>query len=364
MAFPNGWRFRLSITIDKDQIDSDLTDWTLAFDESFDSTLTSVNGPLDADGTRPSVNGGGDVRFSSDAEGNTRLAVDIRTWVTNNTPGSATCEVAVKVPNVSSSTDTTIYMWWGKSGETQPSASDTYGQYNAYDSDYVDVWPLTEGGASARLDRTSTQDSLTRSGNTDSVAGQLGNANTFDGSGDRLVKSTPNELSGLSIFTIEALQKAPHNDDHAIVCLSDINGLGWWCDNVTSISGRQKTISFLCFSSRIEGASDAWTNNSWQHVAAVSTGSQLRLYISGSEDANSPISASGTLPSNQIRVGSWVLSSAYDRDGELDEVRISDVERSAAWIAANENNQMNTSGFLTWGSITQLDLPRSHGYIF
>ena len=118
MAFPDGWLHRVALTIDHDDIDSDLTNWTLVFDQSFNAVLTQVNGPLDADGTRPSINGGGDIRFSSDAAGANRLAVDIRTWVTNNTPASATCEVAVKIPSVLSSVDTTIYMWWGKSGES------------------------------------------------------------------------------------------------------------------------------------------------------------------------------------------------------------------------------------------------------
>ncbi len=115
MAFPTGWAYRLPITIDKDDISADLTDWTMVFDQSFDSVMTQVNGPLDADGTRPSIDGGGDVRFSSDSAGTTRLSVDVREWSTNNTPASAEAEIAVRVPAVSSSVDTIIYMWWGKS---------------------------------------------------------------------------------------------------------------------------------------------------------------------------------------------------------------------------------------------------------
>ena len=91
MAFPTDWAHKLSITIDSDFISSALTNWTLVFDQSFSSLLTAVNGPLDADGTSPSINGGGDVRFSSDEAGTTQLACDIRNWATNNTPGSATC---------------------------------------------------------------------------------------------------------------------------------------------------------------------------------------------------------------------------------------------------------------------------------
>jgi hypothetical protein len=102
MSFVTDYQYKMPITIDHTKIDSDLIDWTLVFDQDLSSKLTAVNGPLDADGDRPSINGGGDIRFSSDAIGASRLACDIRDWSTNNTPASATCEVAVKVGSISS----------------------------------------------------------------------------------------------------------------------------------------------------------------------------------------------------------------------------------------------------------------------
>lgn len=102
------WQYTYSIEIDNQFIDDDLLDWTLVFDQNFSSLLTAENGPLDADGLRASKNGGGDIRFSSDENGTNELAFDLRDWSTDNNPSAATCEIAVKIPTLNSSSTTTI----------------------------------------------------------------------------------------------------------------------------------------------------------------------------------------------------------------------------------------------------------------
>ena len=147
-GFPLGWAHRVPITINHDQIDENLTDFTLVLTEEMSAVLSSVDGPLDADGLRPSIDGGGDVRFSADEAGTQRLAVDVREWDTDNDPASGSLEVAVKVPSISSSTDTTIYLWWGNSEAVQPGPAQEFGQYAAYDAG---AWLASaDGGASDR----------------------------------------------------------------------------------------------------------------------------------------------------------------------------------------------------------------------
>jgi hypothetical protein len=372
MAFPTGWAHKVAITIDHDDIDADLTNWTLVFDESFDSVLTQVNGPLDADGTRASINGGGDIRFSSDSAGSNQLACDIRTWVTNNTPGSATCEAAVGIGSVSSSVDTTIYMWWGKSGETQPAANTTYGQYNAYDSDYELVYPLDENSGS-RLDRTSNQETLTPNSAPTAVDGIVGNANSFDGLSDYLYSGTSNPIEGGSTFTVECWSKAPRSQpngytDASIVTLAvageTSDALGFWCDSASPGSGRSNLVSWLVAGERIESDTGQWTDDTWEHFAGTSNSTTLKLLVDGVEVTDSPKSATiGNARSNtRFVVAAWDFDlDRYERDGEIDELRISSTVRANAWIAANYDNQRNKTGFLTWGTIqdvggTQVDV--------
>ena len=44
-------------------------------------------------------------------------------------------------------------------------------------------------------------------------------------------------------------------------------------------------------------------------------------------------------------------NSEREWDGLIDELRISSIVRSAAWLKASYNNQFNVSGFLTFGEI-------------
>jgi hypothetical protein len=361
----SGWSHRVALTISAAYIDEDLTNWTLVFDQSFMSFLTQVDGPLDADGDCPSLNGGGDIRFSSDEAGANRLACDIRDWSTDNTPANATCEVAVKIPSVSSSTDQTIYMWWGKSGETQPAVTDTYGQYNAYDSDYELVYPLSEN-TGLRFDRTSNQETLTPNSTPTAVDGIVGKANSFDGLDDYLYSGTSNPIEGGNTFTVECWSKAPRSQpngytDASIVTLATAgvtsDALGFWCDAASPASGRSNLIAWLVAGERIESDTGQWTDDTWEHFAGTSSSTTLKLLINGVEVTDSPKSvAIGNVRSNtRFLVAAWDFDlDRYERSGEIDELRISSTVRANAWIAANYHNQRNASGFLNFGPIEDI----------
>ena len=126
MAFPTGWGRLCAITIDKDEVDANLSNFTVVLSEA---GLPSEM--FDADGSHPALEGGGDIRFSSDEGGLTQLPCDIRAFHIDNDPANGYADIAVKVASVSSSTNTVIYIWYNKSGESQPAAADAYGQHDA-----------------------------------------------------------------------------------------------------------------------------------------------------------------------------------------------------------------------------------------
>lgn len=371
MAFPADFSYRVAITIESDDVDADLTNWTLVFDQSFDSVLTSVNGPLDADGTRASLNGGGDIRFSSDEAGTSRLACDIRTWATNNTPASATCEAAVLIPSVSSSGDTTIYMWWGSAGETQPVASDTYGQYNAYDSDYLAVIPMTETSTDWD-DRTSNGYDAVWDNDAASASGAVGNCGDFN-DGDTTTGADDSGILGdiaaleLETFTVEVLAYRR----------AQTLGMGMWGLQAeiasgdtgvifnTENPGDQFQMSFSISGSFSQHqASTAPNDDTWYHTGTKKSGTAATLMVNGATTGlgTTAVLSSSTIDytpvtSQRTSVGGYWSGThsegIYGADALLDEFRISDVARSDAWLAANYHNQLNTSGFLTWGSIEE-----------
>jgi hypothetical protein len=374
MAFPDGWAHRVAITIDAADIDADLTNWTLVFDQGFDSVLTQVNGPLDADGTRPSIDGGGDVRFSSDEAGTTQLAVDVRDWSTDNTPTNGTCEVAVKVPSVSSSTDTTIYLWWGKAGETQPGAATTYGQYNAYD-EYTNI------ALDGRLNERAHGDTITNAG-TFNAAGTVGRARDFE---------TPNRGASGDYYTIPdsaRLDNCTTSDEVTVEAAHRPETVGSFWMRIVSRQTSDGSTNAALFTSGSQyqlgvtttgnfrwsvGGPDGYAFDD-QTSASASVGTwyyQGGTYnynggsanfthrVNGSSIATGSLQASREIAASDqpLSIGcSYVdtYGNNFTYDGRIDEVRISCQQRSNAWLDANYHNWLNTTGFLTWGSITDI----------
>lgn len=352
MAFPDGWQYRVPLTISSTYVDSLLSDFTVIVHEDM----------LPAAVWSDALDGGGDLRFSSDESGSTQLACDVRIFDTT----SEVCDVAVNVPSIASGTDTTIYMWFGKAGESQPSASDTYGQHNAYDSNYVGVWPLNEnpsGTAPQMSDRTSNGNHGASVGSMtsgDSVVGPVGNALDFDGSDDFLSIGTDASLAmGTGDFSVSGFFKTSASSGYiysrgraytggkryAFLVSSGGNLAGSIDDNTTVIN---------IFSS------STYTDNQWHHGAFVRNSDTLYLYGDGTSDAT-PVTGANSLGS--INEGAARIAAVQDaRDSSisdhftslLDELRISNSARSAAWVKAEYNNLLNPASFISAGSITDL----------
>ena len=136
MTFPTGWGRKCNLVIQSNQIDATLANFPVLLTKD---TLPSEM--LDTDGSYPTLSGGGDIRFSSDADGNTQLACEIVTFTIDNNPANGKAEIWVKVPTVSSGTNTTFYVWYNKDKEAQPIPSSTYGSQNVW-NDYITILHL------------------------------------------------------------------------------------------------------------------------------------------------------------------------------------------------------------------------------
>ncbi|MHA1290653.1 MAG: DUF2341 domain-containing protein, partial [Candidatus Thorarchaeota archaeon] len=96
-----GWSYRKKITIDNTNIDSDLSDFPLLVKISSDSDI--------GDEARSD---GYDIRFTSD-DGSTLLSYERESW-SGGGGSPATAIFWVKVPTISSSSPTDIYIYYGK----------------------------------------------------------------------------------------------------------------------------------------------------------------------------------------------------------------------------------------------------------
>ena len=144
-----------NITIDKDKVDSDLTDFPIYIDlsdlpSSFWDTV---------------VNGGGDIIVYK-SDGTTELAREVVSCDT----GTDTGELHIKYSGtLSGSSDTTIQIH-ADGSSSEPASDATYGSEAVW-SDYEAVYHLTDTN-----DSTSNDNDLTNNGATSGATGQIGDA--------------------------------------------------------------------------------------------------------------------------------------------------------------------------------------------
>lgn len=349
--FPTGWGRRCSITIDYTKIPGSLTDFPVLLTKD---TLPSEM--FDADGSYPALNGGGDIRFSSDSAGATQLACEIVSFVTDNNPANGSAEIWVKVPSVSSSANTVIYVWYNKAGESQPAVTDTYGRNNVWDSNFKMVQHLKDATTSTTTDSTSNGNNGSKKAASEPVeaTGKIEKGQNFDGNDDYVQIADANSLDFTSEITIEAwingdsfttgtgngiIAKSAFDSSHGAFFLALIgttpvkwgfglnNGIGEIYNNTPS-------------------------TGTWYYVVArYKKNTNWNIY------ANNSSVASGTAPNtdiaadaNNIRIAQYYSATTRTFDGVIDEVKLSNVYRSNDWIGASYNNQNAPSTFATEGT--------------
>ncbi len=139
-----GYSYRKEITISHTNVDSNLTDFPLLVEIAAD---TGIGAHARSDGH--------DLRFTS-ATGSL-LAYERESFESGSGSGSGI--FWVKVPTISSSADTTIYLYYGKSD-----ASDGQSAANVWDANFAGVWHLPDGSTLDALDSTANNNDGTVSG--------------------------------------------------------------------------------------------------------------------------------------------------------------------------------------------------------
>lgn len=333
LAGYTGYSWRASLTIPYTWFATDLTNFPVLITAS--SVPAALFDYANADG--------GDIRFSTDTAGDSPLNREIVAY--DNT--ADTMEAWVKVPSVSSTTDTVIYIWYGNSGASEPAANDAdEGSQGVWDANFVGIYHLQEAvnnDPNGYLDSTSNAKHLTGSNMAStSLAGPWigGLAAVFDGVDDVMtggvsaIQAPPWSASAWvkhpSIASgAQLVRHYADNNNYVSLLL----GTSW---NQTVLTAQVYPIQYGSAGAAAESASIS--ANTWTHVAGNNQSATSRYAykngVAGSQNTTSKWPA-GTL-SLYIGVA----------NGPLDEIRISNVTRSAAWYAAEYNSGISP------GSIT------------
>jgi hypothetical protein len=368
MAFPTSYKYRASLTIDYTKVSADLTDFPVLLNK--DNLPANM---LDSDLATAALNGGGDIRFSSDINGSTQLACEVVSFATNSNPASADIEVYVKIPTLSSSTNTVFYVWWGGPDTAQPAADNAYGSENVWDSSFIGVWHMQTGWtttASAITDSTSNDKHGTGSF-TVGTPTMESPAGLWGGKGIGSTDATTNT----KVWQVAINGGAPYNTTarsktfEGWVYWPNEASQGWWMgkgDNSGDewdMRGLGRDSNKLWWNRSAGDGSVKATNDvsatNWNYYSyIVASDGALALYTNGAANGTwggGTISTEAGTKTVYFGHGHGDIAAAVEPwRGRIDEFRISNTNRAAAWANATYATNSAPSTFVAEGTIVSL----------
>ena len=327
---------RMRLTIDAAQVDADLTDF-----------------PVMVRVTDPKLSGaridGLDLFFSGE-DGATPLDFEIERWV----QGTGELVAWVRLPLVADLTNTVFYLSYGDGSGTHPQNPS-----GVWDAGYTAVWHLADVSnlADSKGGNTATNNGTANAG------GQIGGAAFFDATD--FIALPPAALSGIvgqkvSVSAWAYGGAALGTVGNAFFSATSstgtyvINAHLPWVEATPNIYWDAGNGTDACCgtANRINKATASATEykGRWNYYTFTKdpAAATMRIYINGAEwhSANGTTEALGT--ATEFRLGASVGATTDGFwPGTIDEFRVSNVERSAAWIAAEYNNQKSGATFLT-----------------
>jgi hypothetical protein len=326
------WLYRKPITIKASQVTGDLTDFPVLISTS-DSDLKSK-----------ARSDGYDIIFT-ELDGRTGLDHEIESY--NSSSGELI--VWIKIPSLSSSADTVIYMYYGNSMMISPTAN----LEGVWSNGYVGVYHMVEETGSIGNSASSTNDG-TRVNTPTRDTGKIGYGQNFTGSGTN------------DMFNIGNLGLADGvNENLTLSVWLNINNpaIEDWAGVIIKRNDLDTDDIYEMYfdnsipDKKIRGNinSDSTTSlpidkSTWVYVVFTYDGSARRFYINSSIKVTD-LTISGPIwaSSANVTIGAWE-GPQRNYGGILDEVRLSKAARSAEWIETEYNNQNNTRSFYTVGN--------------
>lgn len=347
------WSYRKAITIDKTKVaNANQTDFPVLV------SLTNSDLKDMANSGHVGQSDGGDIFFTY-SNGTTKLYHEIEKY--DNTTGNLIAWV--KVPVLSASADTVIYLYYGNAA-----SANQWDTANVWDSNYKMVQHLSDATTSTTTDNTSNANNGTKLAANEPIetsSGQINKAQNFDGVDDYISSnfqfSPP--AGGLNASTIsefinfQTLATAKPiigkwgNSQNAILLKTDDTNSDEL--KICAASGLTDNCANYGITTDANIIASAWYNIQIIYDGTQSTNAnKLKLYLNGMQKT---LSFVGTIPSSlqnaggNLEIGGDSDLAAYF-NVIIDEVRISSAARSVNWIITEYNNQSSASTFYNLGS--------------
>ncbi len=330
------WGYRTKITIDHTKVPSTQTDFPVLISKT-DNRFRTV-----ANGGHMGNSGATDMVVTS-SDGTTKLNHQVEYYAA--TTGEIV--VWVKVPSLSSSTDTDLYLYYGNAG-----VADQQNVTGTWNSNFKQVLHVSDGTTLSVTDSTGSYNG-TNSGGT-AVSGYI------DGGVDFNLSS--HIANGATLYTMIGGSNA-----HTIsfwINMDDFSGgdqYVWDGDTALGLGAFMNIAGagiiqwgFTAGGYRSYSSTPISSTGTWYYIVAQksASGDNGKLYVNGTLQS----SYTGTL-GNPANTGSsnsqWgrYHATSLSADGKMDEMRVLNIATSADWITTEYNNQSAPSTFIpTWAT--------------
>lgn len=338
------YSYKRSITIDHTKCGSaDSTDFPVLVSFTDASFKTVGNG-----GRIQNANGY-DINFYSDSALTTPLYYERESYDAS----TGTLISWVKVPTVSSSADTIIYIGYGDNGISTDQSSAS----NVWDSNYVGVWHLGTPSSANATDSISSGHNGTLS-SISAASGKIHGALSFNATSNSKVDYSA-VITPIGAKTISWWMKWTTGGSFALIIANATNGnttSGFTLLNGTGISIEIQRASAGGKVLTINTGATNYNDGNWHYCSfswdGTTGANKVVLRVDNNTYTATASQTETNTPSQNLHLGYY--DSSFDWTGILDELRISNIQRSNDWALTEYNNQNSPSTFFTLGSETSL----------
>jgi len=360
----SGWDKRVKLTIDHNDITSDLSNFPILVYLS----ASSGRGPDDISFVFDEVGANSKKIAVTKSDGTAQCYVEIEKW--DSVGEQAWLWVNVSGTNsISPSTDTDLYLYYDvdhADNTDYVGDPDSTPAKNVWDSNHVMVQHMH---TTSWIDSTTNTNNGTSNGDvTTTTSGKIDSAGTFDGTGDYVeigssIKVDNSQTGNISLWVnLTALPTTGRFIGYGGGAKS-YAGKFWLgikrylSPTVYNIVYMQSTDSETT-ATEIRGSTNIGSG-AWYYVSMQSDGSAITIYVNGAAESLTTVTGSDNgdwladttvieTDASTIGVGKQNGSLSNYINGQIDEVRISNTARSAAWIKAEY--ETDRDDFLDFGS--------------
>lgn len=345
----NNFTNRIKLTTDQTDIDGDLTNFPILLYLSTSSgrnaeDLSFIFDELTADDSRKKI-------AVTKSDGLTQCYVEIEKWDDANEKAW----LWTNGPSVNGTSDTDFWFYYDADatnntayvGDINDAAA-----ANVWDSNFKAVYHMRDGAStSAVYDSTGNNYDGTKAGAgepavTTDANGKIDGAQDFDGANDTISTS---DFYGASI-SVECWMNMDVVADYKSFIAKDDVATNREYDLTLDTS---KPVFFVWNATEIgyRRGTTTITSGTYRHIVGTYDGSTIKVYLNGAEetyDVSDTVSGSLKDGTQVVTLGSKVGASPNYLNGKVDEVRISNTTRSAAWIKATY--ETSRDNLLDWGT--------------